>query len=103
MDENVTLSANTRLPSFLADRQSAVLKRAKEFLGELSAAGSYDLLALSFEQPPTSNHRDFHSSAFDRRTFAERLLRRGPTFWFPLYGGCAAAVSAREVDRGSGI
>jgi len=41
--ENVTLTANTRLPSFLADRQSAVLKRAKEVLGELSAAGSYDL------------------------------------------------------------
>jgi hypothetical protein len=34
-DENVTLSANTRLPSFLADRQSAVLKRAKEVLDGL--------------------------------------------------------------------
>src|SRR6266566_5070256 len=32
-DENVTLSAHTRLPSFLADRQSAVLKRPKEVLG----------------------------------------------------------------------
>src|SRR5438132_9048349 len=28
-DENVTLSANTRLPSFLADRQSAVLKEQR--------------------------------------------------------------------------
>ena len=36
-DENVTLSANTRLPSFLADRQSAVLKRAKEVLSGWSA------------------------------------------------------------------
>src|ERR1700693_516200 len=27
-DENITLSANTRRPSFLADRQSAVLRRA---------------------------------------------------------------------------
>jgi hypothetical protein len=32
-DENVTLSANTRLHQFLADRQGAVLKRAKEVLG----------------------------------------------------------------------
>jgi hypothetical protein len=38
-DENVTLSAHTRLPSFLADRQSTVLKRAKEVLGGLSANG----------------------------------------------------------------
>jgi hypothetical protein len=35
--ENVTLSANTRLLSFLAGRQSAVLKRAKEVLAGLSA------------------------------------------------------------------
>src|SRR5437762_14217011 len=36
-DENVTLSANTRLHQFLTDRQSAVLKRAKEVLGGWSA------------------------------------------------------------------
>jgi len=36
-DENVTLSANTQLHRFLADRQGAVLKSAKEVLGGWSA------------------------------------------------------------------
>jgi phospholipase C len=36
-DENVTQSANTRRPSFLADPQSAVLKRAKD-----EGGGYYD-------------------------------------------------------------
>ena len=61
-------------------------------------AGSYDLLALSFERPLTSNRRDSVILLSTGVLFAERLLRRGPTFWFPLYGGCAAAVSAHEVD-----
>jgi hypothetical protein len=39
-DENVTLSANTRLHQFLADRQSAVLKRAKEVLGGWQTANN---------------------------------------------------------------
>src|SRR6266478_7871939 len=103
-DENVTLSVNTRLPSFLADRQSAVLKRAKEVLGGLSGKpGKLRSSGVKFRAANDQQSSGFRSFAFDRHTFAERLLRRGPTFWFPLYGGCAAAVSAREVDRGSGI
>jgi hypothetical protein len=39
--ENVTPSTNTRLPSFVADRQSAVLKTATEVLGGLSAIRKY--------------------------------------------------------------
>src|SRR5438445_3143462 len=105
--ENVTLSANTRLPSFLADRQSAVLKRAKEVLGELSAAGSYDLLALSFERPPTSNRRDSAVLLSAGVLFAERLFLRGPTFLLPAIrwlrgGGVRSRGRPRLWDLGAG-
>jgi hypothetical protein len=41
-DENVTLSPHTRLQQFLADRQGAVLKKAKEMLGGWSALLPWD-------------------------------------------------------------
>jgi hypothetical protein len=46
-DENVTLSPNTQLQQFLADRQGAVLKRAKEMLGEWSALLPWDYFKLA--------------------------------------------------------
>jgi hypothetical protein len=46
-DENVTLSANTRLHQFLVDRQGVVLKRAKEVLGGWSATRKHGHQKLS--------------------------------------------------------
>jgi hypothetical protein len=51
--ENVTPSTNTRLPSFVADRQSAVLKTATEALGGLSAIRKYPKTA--FEEVSEAN------------------------------------------------
>src|SRR5437773_10512768 len=73
------------------------------FPGVLPASRKLRSSGVKFRAATDQQSSGFRSSAFDRRTFAERLLRRGPAFWFPLYGGRAAAVSAREVDRGSGI